>query len=564
MKPSNNKSFLAALSLLCLGLLGTDTACAVTGELLWSEEFNTGSTPDSTTWSYDLGAGGWGNNELQEYTDDPANARIENGTLVISALRQEYARASFSSARIRTQDKLTFKYGTVEARIRVPDLANGLWPAFWTIGNNFSEVGWPACGELDILEMGHSSGISEGVVNQRVGSAAHWQRWGSHHYFAGSFDAPSDLNDGFHLFRMEWTPEVIKTFVDGKLIWAMEISDSTCVDCTAFHQPHFLILNLAVGGGYPQIFNPAEITAPIPAEMQVDYVRIYDNGFTELGGSAVDNEVPVVGAGHSGAWFNPETAGQGQFLDIEPQSRFMFLSWFTYTGAETAHPREHQWYTAQGNYQGDTAVLELYETLGGRFDHPQEVISNKVGEAVLSFADCNSGVMFYRFDNDGREGSFPLERVIPGSGNLCQALRDPGIEAEAINRGMDGAWFDPDTSGQGFFIDVHSDSEGEEFIFVSWFTYGDATTSGQRWLTAQGNFEGSIAEIDIYESTGGSFDAADRVETIKVGTMDINFADCEAAVLSYTLDAEGRSGDIAITRVVPGAGALCKNLAGLN
>ncbi len=191
-------------------------------------------------------------------------------------------------------------------------------------------------------------------------------------------------------------------------------------------------------------------------------------------------------------------------------------------------------------------------------------MSNKVGEAVLTFTDCSSGVMFYRFENDGRDGSFPLERVIPGSGNLCDVLRDPAVEAETINRGMDGAWFDPDTSGQGFFIDVHTDSDENRFIFVSWFTYGDNTGSGQRWLTAQGNFEGSIAEIDIYESTGGSFDAADKVETIKVGTMDINFADCEAAVLSYTLDAEGRSGDIAITRVVPGAGALCKNLAGLN
>ncbi len=341
------------------------------GELLWSEEFNTGSTPDTSTWSYDLGAWGWGNSELQEYTDDPSNARIENGRLVISALRQETGQTGFSSARIRTQDKVTFKYGTVEARIRVPDLADGLWPAFWTLGNNFSEVGWPACGELDVMEMGHFSGISQGTVNRKAGSAAHWEHGGSHASFSGSFDAPANLNDGFHLFRMQWTPERVETFLDGQSIWAMDISSPGCADCTEFHQPHFLILNLAVGGGYPQIFTPSGITAPMPAEMQVDYIRIYDNGFSELGGSAVESRVPVIGAGHSGAWFNPATTGQGQFLDIEPLSRFMFLSWFTYTQAETTQAHEHQWYTAQGNYRGDTAVLDLYETLGGRFDHPR-------------------------------------------------------------------------------------------------------------------------------------------------------------------------------------------------
>ena len=160
--------------LLLAGLI-TVPASSVFGQLIWSDEFNTGSAPDSAVWSYDRGASGWGNNELQEYTRAPQNVRIEDGSLVIAVQK---GANGFTSARIRTEDKLTFKYGTIEARIKVPDLADGLWPAFWTLGNNFSQVGWPSCGETDIMEMGSGLAISAGVINRRVGSAAHWDNQG--------------------------------------------------------------------------------------------------------------------------------------------------------------------------------------------------------------------------------------------------------------------------------------------------------------------------------------------------------------------------------------------------
>ena len=124
--------------------------------------------------------------------------------------------------------------------------------------------------------------------------------------------------------------------------------------------------------------------------------------------------------------------------------------------------------------------------------------------------------------------------------------------------GMDGAWFDPNTPGQGFFIDSHPDPEGGNFIFVSWFTYGDDTASGQRWLTAQGSFAGSIAEIDVFETTGGSFDDPQATSTTNVGTMSLNFTDCSNALLTYSLPANGAEGDMAITRVLPGGQALCE------
>ena len=269
-----------------------------------------------------------------------------------------------------------------------------------------------------------------------------------------------------------------------------------------------------------------------------------------------------INAGHAGAWFNSATSGQGQLIDVEPESQFMFVSWFTYTDAASDNPNEQQWYTAQGNYTGNTAVLDLFETLGGKFDDPKEVTTTRVGEVTLSFSDCEQGQMTYSLDEEGLQGTFPLLRVIPGSGNVCEELSGNTTQAVDINAGMDGAWFDPDTSGQGYFIDAHPDPEGGNFIFVSWFTYGNATASGLRWLTAQGGFEGSMAEIDVFETTGGSFDDPQATSTTQVGTMSLDFTDCSNALLAYSLPANGAEGDMAITRVLPGGQALCEELSG--
>src|SRR5210317_42316 len=197
-------------ALLLAFLLTGFTTSQAFGRLIWSDEFNTGAALDSTVWSYDLGASGWGNEELQEYTNLPENVRIENGNLVITATRTA---SGFTSARVRTEDKLTFKYGTIEARIKMPDLANGLWPAFWTLGNNFSQVGWPFCGELDIMEMGSEASIAAGTINRRVSSTAHWDNDGAYASYGRFVDVASDLDDGFHIYSMNWTPETVTTYI---------------------------------------------------------------------------------------------------------------------------------------------------------------------------------------------------------------------------------------------------------------------------------------------------------------------------------------------------------------
>lgn len=245
---------------------------------VWSEEFDSCTALDGSIWSCDLGDGGWGNRELQTYTRDPSNLRIEGSDLVITALKQGNR---FTSARIKTEDRFTFKYGTVEARIRIPDLGNGLWPAFWALGSRFSRIGWPACGEIILMEMGVGGAIADGAANRRIMSAAHWENNHEHESHGVTLDHPSDLDGSFHLYRMEWTPTEIKTYIDNARIWTLDISDTR-----QFHEPHFLLLNLAVGGEHTGILDSADITAPFPAEYRVDYIRIFDNGFTDLGGPA--------------------------------------------------------------------------------------------------------------------------------------------------------------------------------------------------------------------------------------------------------------------------------------
>lgn len=256
---------------------------------VWSEEFNTGTTLNPAVWSYDLGAGGWGNSELQSYTSDPANVRVEAGNLIITAREQllKGGRRNFTSARIKTLDKLTIKYGSIEARIMVPNLANGLWPAFWTLGNNFPTAGWPDCGEIDVMEMGSAAAISAGVVNRRVGSTAHWDYNNSHASYGLTYDSPTSLNGTWRVYRLDWTPLMISAYIDNTWIWSMDISNPASFGGEEFHAPHFLIFNLAVGGTYTGITQSLNVTAPLPAEMRVDYVRIYDNGHTVLGGSSV-------------------------------------------------------------------------------------------------------------------------------------------------------------------------------------------------------------------------------------------------------------------------------------
>jgi lysophospholipase L1-like esterase len=291
---------------------------------------------------------------------------------------------------------------------------------------------------------------------------------------------------------------------------------------------------------------------------------VADKWFEVLAGILPLSNGFQINSGHAGAWFNPDTSGQGQLIDIEPESQFMFLAWFTYTDDGSGNPHQQHWLTAQGNYSGNWAVLPVYETLGGRFDDSRAVNSTVVGSVELSFDDCANGSASYTIDAWGVEGAFPLTRVIPGSDNVCQGLANADRSGLVANDGWDGAWYNPETAGQGFLIDVYPSSNSDDFIFVAWFTYGDTNASGQRWLTAQGPMTGTQADLAVYETTGGSFDDPRTVSSEQIGTMNVEFETCNSASVTYELTNESLSGSIDIVRVVPGTEALCEALAGLN
>jgi beta-glucanase (GH16 family) len=397
-----NRAKLRTLGL--LGLVLASLGCAAepaVAQLLWSDEFDSGTVPDSAIWSYDLGSGGWGNQELQEYTDDPENARIEGGDLVISVRRKLTGSAptGFTSARLRTEDKLMFRYGTIEARIKVPNLQEGLWPAFWTLGSDFGTVGWPDCGELDILEMGWRDAVSDGLANRWVGSAAHWEFQGTHAQFGRTYSAqlvePDRLDGEYHVFSMDWTPTSLTTFLDGKQLWTMNISLQNCTDCEELHQPHFFILNMAVGGTFTGLLTDDQITAPLPAEMRVDYVRIYDNGHTELSGSGLSNEPPAIGPAHSGSWYPPEQSGHGFSLEFGEQldgTPLAVAYWYTYDAS--GNPL---FLIGTGVPEGNRVTIDFVSPVGmvyGEFD-PDSVVREAGGTGVFEFADRDTATFSY-------------------------------------------------------------------------------------------------------------------------------------------------------------------------
>jgi len=248
-------------------------------ELVWSDEFDTNTL--GTNWNVEVTDAPY-NNELEAYTSRPDNVTIADGNLVLTARRESYGSRSFTSGRVNSLHKVSFTHGKIEARIKLPHLANGLWPAFWMMGDDFDTVNWPKCGEIDILEMGMKEAIAHGTTATTVAGTIHWGvSIDKHQQFSpGDKTVSQNLTDGYHIFTCEWDDDDLKFYIDNDAKPYFTASIKKGFSRSAyFHKPYFLIFNLAVGGDFTGITNPADITA-LPqagseAQMLVDYVRVY-------------------------------------------------------------------------------------------------------------------------------------------------------------------------------------------------------------------------------------------------------------------------------------------------
>ncbi len=234
-----------------------DIAVTVAMALVWSDEFDTPGAPNSNKWGYDLGASGWGNNELQYYTDRRDNSYVTDGTLKIVAKKEAFSSSQYTSARLLSKGKYSFKYGKVEVRAKIP-AGVGTWPAIWMLGDNINTVSWPACGEIDIME-------HVGRDLNKIISAFHYPVYYGSNAKVATTMVPTATTE-FHVYKLEWTPASMQIFVDDKLFHTLPNSPSI-----PYNQNFFLILNIAMGGNLGGPIDPSFTSTTF----EIDYVRVY-------------------------------------------------------------------------------------------------------------------------------------------------------------------------------------------------------------------------------------------------------------------------------------------------
>jgi beta-glucanase (GH16 family) len=241
--------------------------------LVWSDEFNggNGSAPDHSKWVIESGGNGWGNHELEYYTNRVENIQVNDGQLFITARREGYSDSEgvfrgYTSARIKTAGKFSQRYGRFEARIKIPQ-GQGMWPAFWMLGDDIDKVRWPDCGEIDIMEnIGKEPGIIHGTI--------HGPGYSGEKAIGSSFSLAEGKKfaDDFHIYAVEWETQVIRFYVDDHLYATRTPNELPVGAKWVFDHPFFIILNLAIGGDWP---GAPDVHTKFPQSMIVDYVRVY-------------------------------------------------------------------------------------------------------------------------------------------------------------------------------------------------------------------------------------------------------------------------------------------------
>jgi beta-glucanase (GH16 family) len=259
--------------------------------LTWSDDFSD-TLLNMQNWNIEVNGDGGGNSELQYYRAGNISVGCEPQSkrkcLILTATKEAFGGKPATSGRINSMDKQLFTHGRIEASIKLPRTANGLWPAFWMMGNDYNQVGWPHCGEIDILEMGHANGVKNATQDRYFNGACHWGlSWNSGAYpnYARASTWSYSLQDTFHLFTLLWDEDDIKMhldldrYPDGEPYYEMSIKDKSSDNAPGryFNKNFFILFNLAVGGNFPQIRDIDKITALSggEAKMYVDFVRVY-------------------------------------------------------------------------------------------------------------------------------------------------------------------------------------------------------------------------------------------------------------------------------------------------
>jgi len=389
-------------------------------QLVWSDEFS-GTSINTSNWAFDIGTGtgGWGNNELEYYQSQ--NAAIVNGQLVITARHESVGGKNYTSARLKTQGLRSFKYGKIEASIAMPSF-QGVWPAFWMLGTDITSVGWPACGEIDIMEH-----INTGNA---VSGAVHWTGSnGAQADFGGGATASSSISN-FHTYTIQWSPTLIQWFIDG--IPYKSSSNGTTFDMAiniannagntgAFQNSFFILLNMAIGGNFPG--NAVDNNA-FPAKMSVDYVRVYQDAGTGTGGATPTNggsyrvinrnsglalypsggssanNTPLVQSGTVGNWIM-HSLGSGQ--------------WYI-TNASSGRA-----VSVDGASQNNNAIVKIYDYSGGNQQkvtlrdsnndkwYSLDFVHSGRAMTVLGASTANGAAIIQYYDNGGLNAQWKFQ-----------------------------------------------------------------------------------------------------------------------------------------------------------
>jgi beta-glucanase (GH16 family) len=385
------------ITLLFASLTALSSLTAQCWNLVWEDEF-TGTTVNTANWGYDIGAGGWGNNELQYYTSRVENAAVANGSLKIKALEESYSGSNYTSARMVTRNKVSFAYGKLEARIKLPT-GQGIWPAFWALPEESYYGGWPYSGEIDVMEL-------IGNLPARVYGTDHASNNGGLVSSGGNYNLPTGIfADDFHTFKVEWEPGIIRHYCDD-VLYHTNTQASLGANPWPFDRPFHILLNIAVGGNWPGAPNA---TTVFPQTMEVDWVRIYQKL----------EDLIVIGP----VLAEPEAAGKTYKIANIPAATF---NWTVPTGATIV------------SGQGTNMITVNWGNTGGNVS---VTVANSCGTVTRSLAVTVSPNIWNNpdFEQDLQQWAFRKSGTANGSVAITTTGVQQGLKAAVVTCTAAGA-----------------------------------------------------------------------------------------------------------------------------